>query len=296
MNRYQMFLVAVMASFFTVLTIVLSWSGSVLAQQAEQSSLVSAKLVPQQISSSVAVTESVSYVSVSAMAFLPLQQTASYSKSTALQSLSLNSSSRNFVAGSNVFVAPLSLPDHSRVLNLTLFGQDADKQGAIWLRLKRCDHNQLRCVVLTELTSTDVYALGLFEVSAVSFINEVVDNYLYSYFLESQLTAVGNSGLRAVRLAMVDEQVSAQSTNVEKWSLNGLVRSFTVPNSSATQLRICTDDLSRLSNSTHYPRLVVDGKTISLSSKECVAVWGSKIEIQRALNAGDSSGTYQFLR
>jgi len=298
-----MFLVAVTSSFFTVLMIVASLgvlSGQVFAQKiGEMSEIpkISDMNLSQQRVNSSQVTESIRYVSVSGLAFLPLNQTATYSKEVTQQLLSLNSQNHNFAVGSNIFVAPLNLPDQSRLLNLTVFGQDADKQGAVWLRLKRCDHGQPRCVVIAETTSTDVYALGSFETTGLSLLNEVIDNSLYSYLLETQLTALLNSGLRSVRLAIVDNQTTAQAvTNVEKWSLSGGVRSFVLPNTSLTEIRICADDLSHLSNSTHYPRLLVDGKATTLVSKQCVTIWGSKIELQRDFNAGNSSGTYQILR
>lgn len=235
------------------------------------------------------------YISISALAFGPVSQFAVYYKDFNQQLLTLGNQPRNFTGDSNRFVAPLILPDQTRLAGLTVFGQDFDNQGEIRLRLKRCDHNQPRCIILTESASAVEYDGGLFE--KVSLFNELVDNAFYNYFLELELTALGNSGLRSVRLeTTTDGSGSPPPPSVEKWSLAGNATSFRLPNQTTVQARICTDDLSYLDNPTHYPVLIVDGQAINLTSNTCITVWGYNIELRRDFNAGPSSGTYQILR
>ena len=73
------------------------------------------------------------------------------------------------------------------------------------MRLRRCEHNQGRCVTLTDATSTDAFAIGRFETLKVALLREVINNNLYTYFLELELTAGGNSGLRSVRLGLLGQ-------------------------------------------------------------------------------------------
>jgi hypothetical protein len=235
------------------------------------------------------------YISISALAFGPVSQFAVYYKDFNQQLLILGNQPRNFTGDSNRFVAPLTLPDQTRLAGLTVFGQDFDNQGEVRLRLKRCDHNQPRCIVLTESASAVEYDGGLFE--EASPFNEPVDNAFYNYFLELELTALGNSGLRSVRLeTTMSGTVSPTPPTVEKWSLSGNATSFRLPNQTTVQARVCTDDLSYLDNPTHYPILIVDGQVINLTSNTCITVWGYNLEIRRDFNAGPSSGTYQILR
>jgi hypothetical protein len=233
------------------------------------------------------------YVSVSALAFEAVSQNTAYIKDAQRQILSLASQNLS----GNIFIAPLLLPDRGQLLGLTVFGEDFDNQGEIRLRLKRCDHSQARCVTLAETNSTLGYAAGPFETIRVSLLNEIVDNRLYSYFLELELTALFNSGLRSARLEMMPPGVASPVSNQERWSLAGDARSFSTPNLGLAQVRICADDLSHLDNVTHYPFVVVDrDQTIPLSSNSCITVWGTDIAIQRRANTGPSSGTFQILR
>jgi hypothetical protein len=225
-----------------------------------------------------------------------VQQNSNYLKDTRQQLLSLTGSSQNFVLNRNFFVASLSLPDRSELLGLTVFGEDTDPQGEVRLRLKRCDHSQARCTTLAETTSTNGFSAGRFETSRVAVLNESVNNGFYSYFLELQLTALSNSGLRSVRLEMLTPNGESTPGAEEQWSLANDTETFTLPNVDLTQVRICTDDLGHLDNVTHYPFVVVDGRSISLSSNSCITVWGRDIEIRRRANTGPSSGTYRFLR
>ena len=108
---------------------------------------------------------------------------------------------------------------------------------------------------------------------------------------------MGNSGLRSVRLEIIPREGVTPPPEVMPWALAGSVRSFKLPNTQSTQVKICTDDLSHLNNSTHYPYVVADSSQIyPLSSNMCQTIWGRDIEIRRNLNTGPSSGTYQFLR
>jgi hypothetical protein len=236
------------------------------------------------------------YISISALAFGPLNQFTAYFKDTNQQLLTLGNQPRNFSGDNNRFIAWLTMPDQTRLTGLTVFGQDFDNLGEIRLRLKRCDHNQPRCLTLTESASTVEYDGGLFE--KVSLFNERVDNSFYNYFLELELTALGDSGLRSVRLetATTGGVTPTPPASVEKWSLSGDVRSFRLPNQTTTQVRLCADDWSHLDNPTHYPILIVDGQVINLTPNACIVVWGYNIELRRDFNTGPSSGTYQFLR
>jgi hypothetical protein len=166
------------------------------------------------------------------------------------------------------------------------------------VRLKRCDHGQARCVNVVETTSTDSYAAGQFQTVRIAALNEIIDNNLYSYLVELELTALFDSGLRSVRLEMANEGSGSPppSGGVEQWSLAGDVTSFIIPNGGWAQVRVCTGDLSHLPNQTHYPTLTVDGRSTTLGSNTCVTVWGRNIQLRRELNTGPSSGTYQILR
>ncbi|MEW5960141.1 MAG: hypothetical protein AB1801_20655 [Chloroflexota bacterium] len=239
-------------------------------------------------------TTATTFASLSSMAFQPVNSTILYHKDARRQLLTRLSQARGETP---LFVAPLTLPDRSRLTGLTVFGEDFDNQGAIIIRLLRCDHGQPRCVTLAETTSTDSLAAGQFETLKVSILNEIVDNNFYSYVAELELTAIFNSGLRSVRLETVATGgTAAAAGNVESWSLAGSATSFPLPNLNWTEVRVCTADLSHLNNPTHYPFVVADGQSTQLGSNTCVTVSGQDIKIQRRLNSGPSSGTYQFLR
>jgi hypothetical protein len=283
MNKRQMVLTAAMSSFFTltiIASIMLFLSQAMAAPppETEETALFQTTV------------DTFQYVSISALAFVPVRQNVTYTKDVQRQILSLTGQ----IANVNIFIAPLTLPDRSDLLGMTVFGEDFDNHGEVRLRLKRCDHGQVRCVNLAETTSTTDYAAGQFETTRISIPNEIVDNRFYSYFLELELTSLANSGLRSVRLEVVTR--SPTSSDEEQWALAGGIRSFLLPNSDLTQARICTDDLSHLNNPTHYPFIVVDEGVIPLSSGTCVTVWGHDIEVRRRANTGPSSGTYQFLR
>lgn len=286
MNKGQAGLIAVISSMLTLLVIV----GSMLIFT-QVSAAPLARVDPKTADQPGRVQQ---YIGISAMAFGPVSQFAVYFKDFNQQLLTLGNQPRNFTGDSNRFVASLALPDQTRLAGLTVFGQDFDNQGEVRLRLKRCDHNQPRCILVAESASAVEYDGGLFE--KVSLFNELVDNNFYDYFLELELTALGNSGLRSVRLETAATGTPPTPPTVEKWSLADNTTSFRLPNQTTVQARICTDDLSYLDNPTHYPVLVVDGQVISLASNTCITVWGYNIELRRDFNAGPSSGTYQFLR
>ena len=192
-------------------------------------------------------------------------------------------------------MAPLTVPDRTRLLGVTLFGEDFDTQGEVRLRLKRCDHSQARCVILVETTSTTTFAAGQFQTPSVAIPNETVDNRFFAYFWEIELTALLNSGARSVRLEVSGSDAAAAVTQGQ-WALTGDVYRVTLPNSSVIDARICTNDLSHLNNPTHFPFIVVDNLPAGrLGSNECETVRGRTIEIQRDLNTGPSSGTYEFV-
>jgi hypothetical protein len=287
MNKYS---ILGIASFFIFITL----AGSVLL-------LRQAAAAPPAVVNSAKLTQAgltgFQSVSVSALAFIPASPNAIYFKDIRRQFLTLNQQTRNFAADTNLFIAPLTLPDQSLLTGLTIFGEDFDNLGEVRVYLQRCDHSQPRCLTVAEATSTPSYALGQFETAKLSPINELINNNLFSYFLELELTALFNSGLRAVRLELGNGNTAPPSGNLERWSLAGETTNFRLPTQNSVQARICTDDLSHLDNPTHYPMLIVDGRLVtSLSSNTCVTVSGFNIELRRELNTGPSSGTYQFLR
>ncbi len=279
MNRGNLILTALLSSVFTLALIV----GSMLVF-----SVATAAPAPQVTTPGVT-----TYVSVSGLVFEPLDRSTPYSKNMARQLLIAGGQART----NNLFVAPLALPDRSALTGLTIFGEDFDNQGAVQVRLKRCDHGQARCTTLAQPTSTNAFALGQFETVKITNLNELVDNNLYSYHLELEITALANSGLRAARVELADRGSGSSTPNpVETWRLSGNVTNFLIPINRTSDVRVCTDDLSDLPNFTHYPTLVVDGRSIPLGSNECRNVTGLNIEIRRPFNTGPSSGTYQVLR
>ncbi len=289
MKYFQIFLVGVAAVFMIFISgLVIFYSGAVAASPTKIAAKAAGQTTGDRIRS----------VSISSMAFMPVDQDIFYNKDTARQILTLRDQNRP-VAGSNSFVAPLTLPDRGRLVGMSVFGEDFDSQGVVRVRLKRCDHSQARCINLAEISSAENYAGGLFDTGRVSITTgTIVDNNVYSYILEMELAAIFNSGLRSVRLELVEpgEDPEAPSGNLERWALSGSTTRFPLPNPGWAEVRICTDDLSHLDNTTHYPMLVVDGETTVLSSTTCVTVSGFDIELRRNLNTGPSSGTYQFLR
>ncbi len=234
--------------------------------------------------------------SLSALAFAPVSRHAIYAKDTAQQLLTLDGHTGNFGGDETLFVLGLTLPDESRLTGLTAFGQDFDPLGEVRLRLKRCNLDQPACLVLAEVTSDLNYNAGAF--AKGSNLSEYVQNNQFTYFLELQMTALANSGLRSVKLDMEEAgAVTLPSAEVQRWEMSGTVTVFPVVTGSTRRVaRICTDDLSQLPNPTHYPSLVVDGLAQLLAPNTCVDATGYNIELRRQLNTGPSSGTYQILR
>jgi hypothetical protein len=279
MNKYQLWLTAILSSFFS-LTLVM---GLFLVFER-------AKAAPSpQIAGSGPI-----YLSISGLAFLPTNASIPYSKDTTRQLLSLTGQNRNF----NLFIVPVNLPDQSVLTGMTVFGEDFDNQGAVQLRLKRCEQSQGVCISLTDATSTNAFAVGRFETVRVPILNEVINNNLYTYFLELELSALNNSGLRSVRLELFEEgQAPPPTGNTDRWELSCPTTRLTLTSGTgARQVRVCTDNLSDLPNITHYPSLVVNDQVTRLSSNNCITVQGSTIEVRRPYNTGPSSGTYQILR
>jgi len=278
MNKPQMVATAVIASFFTLITVVgvMTFFGRAMAAPRQQTA-----------------AESFQYMSISGLAFEPVEQNAAYAKDLSQHLLRLTSQPQT--AGPGTFIAPLTLPDKGELLGLTLFGVDSDNQGQVRVLLQRCDHSQARCVPLAEAASGTVFAAGQFETLKANIANQVVDNRFYTYLLELELSAGANSGLRSVRLELL-APTAAAAAQEGTWALEGNVTRFTLPNTGFTQARICTDDLSHLDNPTHYPFVQADDSTTQLSSNACVTVWGRDIEIRREFNTGPSSGTFELLR
>ena len=294
MNNRQMMLTAVLSSLFTLTIIAgLMW----LMGQA------SAAPPPKtgQTPAGQTITPTLQYISISGVAFSPIQQNMAYTKDVRQQLLGLAGQSRNFGAGSNLFIAPLTLPDRSELFGITVFGADFDNQGEVRVRLKRCNHGQAFCVILAETTSTAAYALGPFETSRISVFNEIVDNQFYASFLELDLTALGNSGLRSVRLEVLSQAEAPFTAKKEPWLMQGPDRTFGLPNNTTRtrDVEICIDDLTRSNTDPiHYLSSTAESVEVARlsSSNPCTKVAGEKIEIKRTLNTSRWSGTYQFLR
>jgi hypothetical protein len=252
---------------------------------------------PALAASSAQTSPGMQYISVPAMAFNPVQQNSSFAKDTQRQLLWLMGNNHTVTRDRNIFVAPLMLPDGAQLLTMVISGEDYDTQGEVRVRFKRCDQRQPLCVGLGETTSQVGFAGGYFE-TAVSFLqNDVVNNANYTYFLELELTALNNSGLRSVRLNTVGAgSASAPVSSEVHWELAGAFTSFPIATSGWAEVKICADDLSYLPNPSHYPFVMVDGTQRGLTSNSCLTVQGYDIEIRRNLNTGPSSGTYQILR
>ena len=171
MNKRQILLTASLSTMFTLLVMagsMLFLSRAVAAPPAQ----VTVTPTPQ-------VTPAVAYLSVSSLAFMPLNQNTLYHKDVRRQMLTLTSQSVSMAAASNMFVASLILPEKGMLTGITVFGEDFDNLGAAQVRLKRCDHSQARCISLAETTSTNNYAAGQFETLKAAIPNESVNNYFY---------------------------------------------------------------------------------------------------------------------
>ena len=240
----------------------------------------------------------VEYVSVSSMAFVPVQPNSSLDKDVQRQLLRLKNANRTVTAGQNVFVAPLLLPDRNRLMSMVVAGEDYDVQGEVRVRLLRCDHASPACLILAETSSGVGLANGLFETVPVFLQNQLVNNALYSYFLQLELTALMNSGLRSVRVETISSDTGSAppASNLIRWELSGTFYRYPIPTSGWNTVKICTDDLSYLPNNSHYPYVSVDGTRRSLASNSCLTVQGFEIEIGRDPNTGASRGTYQIIR
>ena len=286
MNKHQILLTAALSTLLTLTIIAVAMLVS--------TQVIAAPLAQGTPTPTVTPTPAAeSYLSVSAMAFMPIDSATRYQKDVLRQLLTLDNSSSST---GNIFVAPLTLADKYVLTGMTVFGEDFDNQGAVQIRLKRCDHSQARCATLAQMTSSQTYASGQFETPQAAIANEVVNNYFYSYFLELELSEKSKGGLRSVRLEMTGQESLPPMGEAKEWALTGNVTNFLIPTQGLTQVRVCTDDLSHLPNATHYPSLVVDNNTYALSSNQCVTVWGSTIRVTRNLNTGPSTGTYQILR
>ncbi|MDM8521594.1 hypothetical protein QUF64_16235 [Anaerolineales bacterium HSG6] len=295
MSKRQTILTAVLVSWLPIMVV-----GALLLLFSWTVSASPSDLSVQQTASTITQTANgqTDYVTVSGLAFMPINPAANYVKDVDRQLLQIESENRVFANNNNIFVAPLVLPSHGQLMSLTLFGQDFDGRGEIRVRLKRCDNTRAQCKIVAESTSILAYKVGGFEMTQLSPINEPIDNYRYSYLLEAELTALLDSGLRAVRLEISPNQPAITPTPpaVVRWSLSGSINRLILPNTELTQVRVCTDDLSHLNNQSHYPIFVVDGLATALASSECVTTWGRDLQIRRELNAGSSSGTYEFLQ
>ena len=144
MNNRQMITVVTIS---TVLTLILTFGILSVFDRALAAPLNTQAARP-------ASQDSVEFIAISALAFEPTQPGMPYFKDVQRQILRLTSTDRNFIAGNNIFVAPLTLQNGSQILAMSLFGEDFDTQGEIRLRLKRCDHSQARCQILAETSST----------------------------------------------------------------------------------------------------------------------------------------------
>ena len=213
MNRIQWVFTTIISSLITILFI-----GSSIIFFNQAAAAPSVQVVTP---TPVVILEGPVYVSVSGLAFTPVNTAASYRLNRTRQLLTLENISSNFLNETNIFITPLNLPDQTVLTGMTVFGEDFDGAGAVRVRLKRCDHSQGRCITLTETTSTDAFAIGRFETIKVAILNEIIDNKLHIYFLELEITALRNSGLRSVRLELQDQAVLTVAGDLEEWALGG---------------------------------------------------------------------------
>ncbi len=282
MNKLQLIYTTLITSCLTTLVIGATWLTVSWATTANAAQPVS---------------DNLTYVSVPAVAFQPLDRQTTFDLDLTTQMLTANRTTS--LTRTARFVAPLSLPNRSRLLYATLYGQDVTLLGSLQMRLKRCQLAQGQCVTLLEAESSDASVAGAVEIDSPNITKEIVDNALYSYWIEVDLATTTAIGLRAVRLTLAANQpADAVASDIGQWELTGTARVFRLPNPDGNflQARICTNDLSYLDNPTHYPSLVIDDvEVVPLFSNQCVIVEGSNIELRRSLNAGQSSGTYQFI-
>jgi len=192
-----------------------------------------------------------SYRSVSLFEFVPLNTQDSLhtiDSSSILLTLGAKSD-HNFTNANNIFEAPLNLPDNVMLTGFTIFGVDNDNQGEVKVTLGRCNHNlQIPCQEIS-LSSDVPNSLGPFQTQTpLGFIPIPIRNQDNFYFLELEITALNNSGLRSVRLQFADngESISTSSNLPENpvvpWNLNAneLVE-ITSPTSNPITVRVCVD-------------------------------------------------------
>jgi hypothetical protein len=99
MNKHQMLLIAGLSTFFTL---------TILAAVMLASTQVIAAPSPQGTSTPTATPPAENYLSISAMAFMPIDPATRYQKDVLRQTLTLDNSPSS---ASNIFVAPLFLAD-----------------------------------------------------------------------------------------------------------------------------------------------------------------------------------------
>lgn len=137
------------------------------------------------------------YVSVSSLAFLPLNNSTAYNRLANTYVLS------NQAPGPNIFAASVNLPDNSLITQLNVFSSNDNSQpanaGAVQVWLKRCPHNGS-----SECNTVASAALELNAVpGGILYGDTRVDNENYAYILELQLSGV-NTSLRSVRVDLVE--------------------------------------------------------------------------------------------
>jgi len=235
MNKPQLLLTSILS---TIFTLVITAGSMLIFSRTMAAPLIQMTPPPPPP----VVTSTVTYLSVTSLAFAPVNADSRYQKDPRRQLLTLTGQPAGAPADSRLFIAPLVLPDDSMLTGLTIFGEDFDNQGAVQVRLKRCDHSQARCLSLAETT----YAAGQFETPPAAIPNEIVNNYFYSYFLELELTAMPGSGLRSARLELVANPTPPTPVEAQRWALTGAVTNFLLPNQGLTLARVCADDLSYL--------------------------------------------------
>ncbi len=188
MNQRQMLITAMLSCIFTL--VILGGSLLIFSRAVAAPSAQSVDTAAQQGS------DQKSYISVSALAFMPTQQASErYNRIFAQQLLTFTGEDHNFNENNNLLWAPLSLPDHSNITEMKIFGLDNDDQGKIQIYLVSCDHSgQTGCQRLAWAGSGDTWKGGAFETPRFD-TNKRIDNSLYTYLLELRLTALGNKDI-----------------------------------------------------------------------------------------------------
>lgn len=246
-----------------------------------------------------------SYQSVSLFEFVPFKPNNTlYTINANPLLLTLGAKSDyNFASANNIFEAPLSLPDNVMLTGLTVFGVDNDNQGEVKVTFFRCNHtynSQTACQEIS-LSSNTSNSLGQFQTQTpLGFIPFPIRNQDNFYFLQLEITALNNSGLRSVRLQFADNSGSGSTPAtlpehpIVPWNLgaNELVE-IPSPTGDPITVRVCVDALDAPSWARPNVRLGdAFSDPIPLNFGDCRDFTSTYIQIR---GNSTTSGSYQRL-